>query len=49
MIVVNRFSKHPFSIPYHKDINTKETARLYIYYIYRIYGPPDIIISNRGP
>ena len=48
MIIVDRFSKHLFLIPCHKDINAKEAAWLYIYYVYRIYGPPDIIISDCG-
>ena len=26
IILVNRFSKHPFLIPYYKNINTKEAA-----------------------
>ena len=34
MILVNCFSKRPFLIPYYKNINAKEVARLYIYYIY---------------
>ena len=34
IIIVNRFSKCLFSIPYHKNINAKEAARLFIYYIY---------------
>jgi len=34
MILVNHFGKRPFLIPYCKDINTKEVAWLYIYYIY---------------
>ena len=49
MIVVNHFGKRPFSIPCHKDINAKEAAQLYIHYIYRIYGPLNIIIFNYGP
>ena len=49
MIVVDHFGKRLFSIPCHKDINAKEAAWLYIYYIYRIYGLLDTIISNRGP
>ena len=49
IIIVNRFSKHLFLIPYYKNINTKEAVQLFIYYIYRIYGPLDTIISNRGP
>ena len=49
MVLVNRFSKRPFSIPYYKNINAKETARLYIHYVYRIYGLLDTIISDYGP
>ena len=49
IILVNRFSKRPFLIPYYKNINTKEAARLYIYYIYRIYGPLDTIILDYRP
>ena len=49
IILVNRFSKRPFSIPCYKNINAKEAAQLYIYYVYRIYGPLDTIISDRGP
>jgi len=49
IILVNRFSKHPFLIPCYKNINAKEAAQLYIYYVYRIYGPLDTIISNRSP
>jgi hypothetical protein len=49
MILVNYFSKHLFSIPYYKNIDAKEAAQLYIYYIYQIYGPPDTIISNYRP
>ena len=46
---VNRFSKRLFLIPYYKNINTKEAAQLYIYYVYRIYGLLDTIILDRGP
>ena len=48
IILVDRFSKRPFLILYYKNINTKEAAWLYIYYVYRIYGPLDPIISDRG-
>ena len=48
MILVNRFGKYPFSIPYYKNINTKEAAWLYIHYIYWIYGPLDTIMSDYG-
>jgi len=49
MILVDRFGKHLFSILYYKNINAKKAARLYIYYIYQIYRPPDTIISNYRP
>ena len=47
IILVNYFNKHLFLIPYYKNINTKEVARLYIYYVYRIYGLLDTIILDR--
>ena len=49
MILINCFSKRPFLIPYYKNIDAKEAAWLYIYYIYQIYGLLDTIISNHGP
>ena len=48
MIVVNCFGKYLFLIPNHKDIDAKEAAWLYIYYVYRIYRPLDTIVSDRG-
>ena len=49
MVIVNCFSKRPFLIPYYKNINAKEVARLFIYYVYWIYGPPDTIVFDCGP
>jgi len=46
IVIVNRFSKRPFLIPYYKNINTKDIAQLYIYYIYQIYRLLDTIMSN---
>jgi len=46
IVIVNRFSKRPFLIPYYKNINAKEAARLYIYYVYQIYKPLDTIMSD---
>jgi len=34
IILVDRFSKRLFLILYYKNINAKEIAQLYIYYIY---------------
>ena len=49
IILVNYFGKRPFLIPYYKNIDAKEAARLYIYYIYQIYGLLDTIVLDRGP
>jgi hypothetical protein len=46
IILVDRFGKRLFLIPYYKNIDAKEAAQLYIHYIYRIYGLLDTIISN---
>jgi len=48
IVIVNRFSKRPFLIPCYKNIDTKETARLYVHYVYRIYRPLDTIISDHS-
>ena len=49
IVLVDRFSKRPFLIPCYKNINTKEAARLYIYYIYWIYRLLDTIILDYRP
>jgi transposase InsO family protein len=49
MILVDCFSKRLFLIPYHKNIDVKEAAWLYIYYIYWIYGLLDTIVSDYRP
>lgn len=49
LVIVDRFAKRPFSIPCRKTIDAPETVRLFIHYVYRIYGPPDTIVSDRGP
>jgi hypothetical protein len=46
IVLVNRFRKRLFLIPYYKNINTKEVAQLYIYYIYQIYRLLDTIILD---
>jgi hypothetical protein len=49
IILINCFGKYLFLIPYHKNIDAKEAAQLYIYYVYQIYRPLDTIISNYRP
>ena len=49
IILVNCFGKRLFLIFYYKNINTKEAAQLYIYYVYHIYGLLDTIVLDHGP
>ncbi len=49
MVIVDRLGKRAFSIPCKKTITAKETAECFIDRVYRIYGPPDTIVSDRGP
>ena len=49
LLFVDRFGKRTISIPCQKTIDAKETARLYIRYVYPIYGPPLTVVSDRGP
>ena len=49
MVVVDYLGKCYISILYHKTIDAKETACLYIHYVYHIYRPLDTIVSNHGP
>ena len=46
MILVNCFGKRLFLIPCYKNINTKEAAQLYIYYVYYIYRPLNTIVLD---
>ena len=46
LIVVDRFGKRTFSILCSKNIDAKETVRLYIHYIYCIYRPPETMVLD---
>jgi transposase InsO family protein len=48
-VVVDRLSKQSISIPCYKTVTAEQLAQLFIQYIYRYYGPPDSIVSDRGP
>ena len=48
-VVVDRLSKRCFSIPCHKETTARQTADMYYRYIWRVYGPPRSIVSDRGP
>lgn len=47
-VIIDRFSKQAISIPCKKAIDSITAAKLYIYHIYRYFGPPLSIISDRG-
>ena len=49
VIFVDRFGKRPISVPCYKTVDAKETAKIFIPYVFRYYRPPDTIISDRGP
>ena len=37
------------SIPCYKTATSRDLAKLYIYHVYRYFGPPQTITSDRGP
>ena len=49
LVVVDRLSKRPISIPCSKAVGSRDTTKLFVEYVYRYYGPPDTIVSDRGP
>jgi hypothetical protein len=49
LVVINRLFKKSISIFYYKIIIAEKIALLFIYYIWRYFGPLDFIISDRGP
>ena len=49
MVVVDRLSKRSFSLPCHKEVTASQAADMYYRYIWRIYGSPRSIVSDRGP
>ena len=48
-VVVDRLSKRCFSLPCHKTTTAEQAADMYYRYIWRVYGPPRSIVSDRGP
>jgi hypothetical protein len=49
LVIINRLLKKSIFIPCYKIITAEEIALLFIYYIWRYFGSPDFIISDRGP
>ena len=49
LVVVDRLGKRPISVLCYKTTTARELATLFIKHIWRHYGPPDTIVSDRGP
>jgi transposase InsO family protein len=48
-VVIDRLGKRAYSIPCHKTTTAKDMAQLFISNVYRTHGPPETIVSDRGP
>ena len=46
---MDRLLKESISIPCYKTTTAKEMASLFIYHVWRYFGPLDSIILDRGP
>lgn len=49
LVFIDRLSKQAISVPCHKTVTATQMARLYIYHVYRYFGPPETMLSDRGP
>jgi hypothetical protein len=49
LVVIDYLLKKSISIPCYKTTTAKKIALLFIYYIWRYFGPLDSIVSDRGP
>ena len=49
LTMVDRFTKMTHFIPCTKITNIEETANMVMREVFRHHGPPDNIISDRGP
>jgi len=47
-VVVDRFGKRTFTLPCKRTIDAPGLAELYYTHIWRIYGAPETIVSDRG-
>ena len=49
LVIIDRLLKESISIPCYKTTTTKEMASLFIYHVWRYFGPLDSIVLDRGP
>ena len=48
-VVVDRMSKQAISIACYKTVTAEDMAGMYVSSVYRYFGPPESIVSDRGP
>jgi hypothetical protein len=48
-VIIDRLSKQAISIPCHKTVTAEDMAQMFISYVYRYFGAPQTIVSDRGP
>src|ERR1700678_2690416 len=48
-VVIDRLSKQAISIPCYKTVTASDMATMFISHISRYFGPPESIVSDRGP
>jgi hypothetical protein len=46
-MIVDRLTKMRHYVPYHMTDNAEDVSRIFIREIYRLYGAPVSIVSNR--
>jgi len=49
MTVIDSVSKRVHFIPTHTIVTAEETARLFLYYIWKLHSLPKCVVSDRGP
>jgi len=49
MTVVDVVSKRVHFIPMHTTVTAEGAARLFLHYVWKLYGLPKRVISDRGP
>ena len=49
LVIVDRFSKEVEFIPCNKTVTALETAKLYLFHIWKEHGLPHTIVSDHGP
>jgi hypothetical protein len=49
LVIMDRLGKRSFSLLTHKTCTAADLAELYYTFLWRIFGTPEMITSDRGP